>query len=129
MRTNYESRHPSRHLPCSIPVAAVRRRFPIPQPRSFVILPTRRSITVSRIRLMKILSLSLDLELSQFRKAALGAAGHEVTVITSEKEALLAVQSSDRHDVVLLCHHFPSATARQAVRMLRQHHAGTSIVY
>ena len=78
---------------------------------------------------MQILSLSLDLELSQFRKAALRAAGHEVTVITSEKEALQAVQSSERYDVVLLCHHLPSATARQAVRILRQHHADTIIVY
>ena len=78
---------------------------------------------------MKILSLSLDLELSQFRKAALRSAGHEVTIITSEKEALQAVQSPERHDVVLLCHHFPSATARQAVRMLRQRHAETSIVF
>ena len=78
---------------------------------------------------MQILSLSLDLELSRFRKAALRAAGHEVTVITSEKEALQAVQSPERHDVVLLCHHLPSATARQAVRMLRQHHAESSIVY
>jgi CheY-like chemotaxis protein len=78
---------------------------------------------------MKILLLSLDLELSQFRKAALSAAGHEATVVTSEKEALQAVQASDRFDAVLLCHHLPSATGRQAVRILRQHHPGTSIVY
>jgi hypothetical protein len=31
--------------------------------------------------------------------------------------------------MVLLCHHFPAATARQAVRLLRQHHAGTRIIY
>ena len=78
---------------------------------------------------MKILSLSLDLELSQFRKAALLLAGHQVTVKTSEKDALRAVQSSERHDVVLLCHHLPSAAARQAVRLLRHHHPDTRIVY
>lgn len=78
---------------------------------------------------MKILSLSLDLELSQFRKAALLLEGHQVTVITSEKDALQEAQSSERHDLVLLCHHLPSATARQAVRLLRQHHPDTRIVY
>ena len=78
---------------------------------------------------MKILSLSLDVELSQLRKAVLNASGHDLTVITSEKEGLLAVQSSDRYDVVLLCHHFPTASARQAVRLLRQHHPDTRVVY
>jgi CheY-like chemotaxis protein len=78
---------------------------------------------------MKILSLSLDLELSQFRMAALCAAGHEVTVMTSEKEGLQAIQSPDHYDVVLVCHHFPSATARQAVRLLRHHNPDTHIVY
>jgi DNA-binding response OmpR family regulator len=78
---------------------------------------------------MKILSLSLDLELSQLRMAALRAAGHTVTVMTSEREGLQAVQSPDRYDVVLLCHHFPSAAARQAVRLLRHHHPDTHIVY
>ncbi len=78
---------------------------------------------------MKILSLSLDLELSQFRKAALLLAGHQVTVITSEKDALPAIQSPDHYDVALLCHHFPSALARQTVRLLRQAHPDTRIVY
>jgi len=78
---------------------------------------------------MKILSLSLDLELSQFRKAALLLAGHQVTVITSEKDTLLAVQAPDHYDVVLLCHHLPSALARQAVRLLRQSHPDSRIVY
>ena len=78
---------------------------------------------------MKILSLSLDLELSQFRKAALRTAGHEVTVLTSEKEGLQAIQSSQHYEVVLLCHHFPTASARQAVRLLRTHHPDTRVVY
>ena len=78
---------------------------------------------------MKILSLSLDLELSQLRKAVLNGTGHNVTVITSEKEGVQAAQSSDRYDVVLLCHHFPTASARQVVRLLRHHHPDTRVVY
>ena len=78
---------------------------------------------------MKILSLSLDLELSHLRKAVLAASGHDVTTLTSEKDALQTAQSNDAYDVVLICHHFPSAAARQAVRLLRQHHPGTRIVY
>jgi len=78
---------------------------------------------------VKILSLSLDLELSQLRKAVLNEAGHNVTVITSEKEGVKTVQSSDCYDVVLLCHHFPTASARQVVRLLRQHHPDTRVVY
>ena len=78
---------------------------------------------------MKILSLSIDPELSLLRKAVLEAAGHEVTFLTSEKEGLQAAQSPDHYDVVLLCHRYPSATARQTVRLLRQHHPDTQIVY
>lgn len=78
---------------------------------------------------MKILSVSLDFELSQLRKAVLAAAGHDVSVITSEKEAIERAQSADSHDMVLICHHFPAAAARKAVRLLRQYHPGTCIVY
>jgi CheY-like chemotaxis protein len=78
---------------------------------------------------MRILSLSTDEELSQLRKSVLEAAGHEVTAVTSEKEALKAASSSDEHDVVLLCHRLPTATARQIVRLLRQSHPATRIIY
>lgn len=78
---------------------------------------------------MKILSLTLDLELSRLREAVLVAADHEVTTLTSEKDALQAAQSDDSYDVVLICHHFPAAAARQAVRLLRQHHPDTRVVY
>ena len=78
---------------------------------------------------MKILSVSLDLELSQLRKTVLAAAGHDVSIVTSEKEALKLAQSPDSYDMVLLCHHFPAATARQAVRLLRQLHADTRIIF
>jgi len=78
---------------------------------------------------MKILSISLDLELLHLRKAVLLAAGHEVVSIDSEKEAALAAQSPDSFDVVLLCHRFPAAAARQTVRLLRQSHPETRIIY
>ena len=78
---------------------------------------------------MKILSLSNDPELSQLRRAFLETIGHEVVALDSEKEALLAAQSAEEYDVALLCHRLPAATARQTVRLLRRHHAGTRIIY
>ena len=78
---------------------------------------------------MKILSISLDLELLQLRKAILQDAGHEVVLIDSEKEAALAAQAPDSFEVVLLCHRFPAAAARQTVRLLRQSHPETRIIY
>lgn len=78
---------------------------------------------------MKILSISTDPELSQFRRAVLQAAGHQIEVLTSEKEAVQAAFGPEQYDAVLLCHRFPSATARQIVRLLRQSHPDTRIVY
>ena len=78
---------------------------------------------------MKILSLSLDVELAQLRQAILTAAGHEVTPHSSEKEAIQAAESPAHYDVVLLCHHFPAAASRRVIRLLRQHHPSTRIVH
>ena len=78
---------------------------------------------------MKILSLSTDPELSQLRRAILEAAGHQVEVLTSEKEALKAARAPEHYDVVLLCHRFPAAAARQFVRLFREIHTDTRIVY
>jgi DNA-binding response OmpR family regulator len=78
---------------------------------------------------MKVLSISPDLELLQLRKAILQAAGHEVVLIDSAKEAALAAQSPEGFDAVLLCHRFPAAAARQTVRLLRQSHPDTRIIY
>lgn len=78
---------------------------------------------------MKILSLSVDQELSQLRRTVLEIAGHQVIVVTSEKEAVKAAQAPQQYDVVLLCHRMPAATARQTVRLLRQSHPGTRIIY
>jgi DNA-binding response OmpR family regulator len=78
---------------------------------------------------MKILSISTDQELSELRKYALEAAGHEVTALTSEKDALRTVQAKLAFDVVLICHHVLSGTARQIIRLLRQNHSPASIIY
>ena len=78
---------------------------------------------------MKVLSVTLDPELSEFRKQMINAAGHEITALVSEKEALKAAQGSAGYDVVLVCHRFPAAAARQFIRLMRQHHRDTSIVY
>jgi CheY-like chemotaxis protein len=78
---------------------------------------------------MKILSISLDPELLQLRRFALESARHEVVNLDSEKEALQTVQSPDTFDAVLICHRFPDAIARQAIRLLRQSHPDTRIIY
>ena len=78
---------------------------------------------------MKILSLSVDQELSQLRRTVLETAGHQVIVVTSEKEAVKAVQAPEQYDGVLLCHRMPAATARRTVRLLRQNHPDTRIIY
>ena len=78
---------------------------------------------------MKILSLSSDPELSALRRAVLEAAGHQVCSLTSDKEALQAAQGPDEYDIVLLCHRLPAATARLLVRLLRQTHPNSRIIY
>jgi CheY-like chemotaxis protein len=78
---------------------------------------------------MRILSLSIDQELLQLRKVILESAGHEVVSLTSEKEAVQAASGPEQYNVVLLCHRFPAATARQVVRLLHQNHPDTCIIY
>ena len=97
--------------------------------RSSVILRLRRFEIFPGESHMKILSISLDPELLQLRRAALEAAGHEIVNVDSEKEALQTVQAPDSFDAVLLCHRFPDAVARQTVRLLRQSHPDTRVIY
>ena len=78
---------------------------------------------------MKILSLSTDQELSLFRKRVLETAGHEVLALTTEKEALKKVADPERFDVVLICHRLPDATARKAIRLLRESRREAKVVY
>jgi DNA-binding response OmpR family regulator len=78
---------------------------------------------------MRVLSLTLDPELAEFRKYVISTAGHEVTSITTEKEAMNATKNGEGCDVAFVCHRFPSAAARQFIRLLRQGHSDTKIVY
>src|SRR6516164_11162463 len=78
---------------------------------------------------MRILALSTDQELNSLRQFALHYAGHSVTTVNSEKEALANAKSDESFDVVLLCHKLPSATGRQVVRLLRQNKPTAKIVY
>ena len=78
---------------------------------------------------MKVLSLSIDPELSRLRQFVLEADGHEVTSLVNEREALETVESDNEFDAILICHRFPSATARQVVRLMRQYHPATRVVY
>ncbi len=78
---------------------------------------------------MKILSLTTDQELSELRKYALEAAGHDVTALISEKDGLRTAQESDQFEVILICHHVLSSTARQLIRLFRQNHPRARIIY
>jgi CheY-like chemotaxis protein len=78
---------------------------------------------------MKVLSLSLDLELSRLRSTILRSAGYDVTSLTSEKDAFREAESTNAYDVVLLCHHFPSASSRRLIRVARQKHPKTRFIH
>ena len=78
---------------------------------------------------MKLLSLSTDPELSLLRKRVLETAGHEVVALSTEKEALEEVAGTKKFDVVLICHKLPDATARKAIRLLRESHPQAKLVY
>jgi DNA-binding response OmpR family regulator len=78
---------------------------------------------------MKILSLSTDPELSLFRKRVLETAGHEVMALSTEKEVLEQAAEPWQFDVVLVCHRLPDATARKAIRLLRDNRPQAKVVY
>jgi len=78
---------------------------------------------------MKLLSLSTDPELSLLRKRVLETGGHEVVALSTEKEALDEVAGTAKFDVALICHRLPDATARKAIRLLRDNHPETKVVY
>ena len=78
---------------------------------------------------MKILSLSTEPELSLFRKRILEIAGHEVIALSTEKEVLEAAAEPALVDLVLICHRLPDATARKAIRLLRNSRPEAKVVY
>jgi DNA-binding response OmpR family regulator len=78
---------------------------------------------------MKILSLSTDSELSLLRKRIMETAGHDVVALSTEKEALEESAEPKPVDVVLICHRLPDATARKAIRLLRNSRPHAKLVY
>ena len=78
---------------------------------------------------MKILSLSTDPELSLLRKRVLETAGHDVVALSTEKEVLEEAVEPKQVDVVLICHRLPDATARKAIRLLRNSRPQAKVVY
>ena len=78
---------------------------------------------------MKILCLSTDAELSLLRKRVLETAGHDVVALSTEKEALEEAAGSKKVDVALICHRLPDATARKAIRLLRDSRPQAKVIY
>jgi CheY-like chemotaxis protein len=68
---------------------------------------------------MNILILTTDQELALLRRHVLRAAGHEVLIYSTEKEALEAAEKQVPFDVALMCHRLPAATARKIMRIFR----------
>jgi CheY-like chemotaxis protein len=85
--------------------------------------------TFGRMFSMKILALSTDPELVLLRKRILEISGHEVTGLSTEKEAMLAAEEDGRFDVVVLCHRLSDATARKLIRLFRERQPETKLVY
>jgi DNA-binding response OmpR family regulator len=98
--------------------------------RDILISFARNGFTIHPGKLaMKILSLSTDPELSLFRKRVLETAGHEVMALSTEKEVLEQAAEPWQFDVVLVCHRLPDATARKAIRLLRDNRPQAKVVY
>ena len=78
---------------------------------------------------MNVLILTTDQELALLRQRVLEAAGHQVTALSTEKEALEAVQTRVPFDVAFLCHRMPSALARKIIRILRDDKRKGQVVF
>ena len=78
---------------------------------------------------MKILILTTDQELALLRQRILESAGHDVQSLSTEKEALEAVEKEVPFDIALVCHRLPDATARKILRMFREAKRPGKVVY
>ena len=78
---------------------------------------------------MKILILTTDQELALLRRRVLESAGHEVSVASTEQEAIEAAEKQVPFDVALLCHRMPAGTARKLIRMFRDDKRNGTVVY
>lgn len=78
---------------------------------------------------MKILVLTIDQELALLRQRVLEDAGHDVTAMVSEKEAVEAAEKQVPFDVALICHKLPTATARKIIRIFRDSKQPGAVVF
>jgi len=78
---------------------------------------------------MKILILTTDQELALLRQRILESAGHDVLALSSEKEALEAVEKQVPFDVALVCHRLPDSTARKIIRIFHEEKRHGKVVY
>jgi CheY-like chemotaxis protein len=78
---------------------------------------------------MNILVLTTDQELALLRQRILESAGHKVTSVITEREALEAAEKQVPFDVALMCHRLPDATARKIIRMFRDGKRPGKVVY
>lgn len=78
---------------------------------------------------MNVLILTADLELALLRQHILQAAGHQVSVFTTEKEAVDAAEKQVPFDVAFICHHLPAAAGRKIMRIFRDDKRPGKVVY
>jgi DNA-binding response OmpR family regulator len=78
---------------------------------------------------MKILVLTTDQELALLRQRVLESAGHQVTALTTEKQAVEAAEKRVPFDVALVCHKLPTATARKIIRIFRDAKQAGTVVF
>jgi len=78
---------------------------------------------------MNVLILSTDQELALLRQHILQAAGHQVSIFTTEKEAVEAAEKQVPFDVALICHHLPAGAGRKIMRIFRDHKRPGKVVY
>ncbi len=78
---------------------------------------------------MNILILTTDQELALLRQNVLESAGHQVTALSTEREALEAAEKPIPFDVALVCHRLPAATARKIIRIFRDAQLPGKVVF
>ena len=78
---------------------------------------------------MNILVFTTDHELALLRQHILQAAGHQVSVFITEKEAVEAAEKQVPFDVAIICHHLPAAAGRKIMRIFRDDKRPGKVVY
>jgi DNA-binding NtrC family response regulator len=78
---------------------------------------------------MNVLILTTDQELALLRRHVLQAAGHQVSIFTTEKEAVEAAEKQVPFDVALICHRLPAGAGRKIMRIFRDDKRPGKVVY